>query len=166
MKKKHCLSGVGQTIQVARPGGGSDGGYVAPRDPEKAVLGEPAKDDVRLTKIYDERYMAWWTHSSWGWIDWRDLPLGVHMSCWKVAQLILGPSIEDNLELSAAIALQNARELIKPDDYILLQLDCRGRKHWPRIEDLEKKLTNDLFHQNRGLVICIPRSVTRTGRPR
>jgi hypothetical protein len=85
-----------------------------------------------------------------------DLPLGVHMSCWKVAQLILGPSIEDNLELFAAIALQNARELIKPNGYIPLQLDCRGRKHWLRIED-------------RGLMlgaICIPRSVTRTGRPR
>ena len=47
---------------------------------------------------------------SWGWIDWRDMPLGVHMSCWKVAQLIPGPPTEDNLEPSVAIALQNARE--------------------------------------------------------
>ena len=62
MKKKHCLSGVGQTIQVPCPGGPGNGGYVAPRGPERAVLGEPAEDDVRLTKIYDERYMAWWTH--------------------------------------------------------------------------------------------------------
>lgn len=38
--------------------------------------------------------------------DWRERARAVHMSCWQLAQYILGPGIEENLELFAAIALQ------------------------------------------------------------
>lgn len=39
---------------------------------------------------------------------WGKLPLAIHMSCWKLAQWVLGPSLLDhdnNLELFAGLAL-------------------------------------------------------------
>jgi hypothetical protein len=145
-ENKHCLSGVGQILRLDNTSNGE--GYVAPREPGKAFIGKPARDDIRLTKVYTEQYMGWWTCYSWGWLNWRDLPLGVHMSCWKVAQLILGPSIEDNLELFATIALQNAREAIKHNEYLPIRAidDWRGKKCFANnMEDLEKRLTNKLY---------------------
>jgi hypothetical protein len=63
---------------------------------------------MRLTKNYDEQAVDWLITLTDSPTDWRDLPIAVHMSCWRLAHLIFGSTIEDNLELFAAIALQTA----------------------------------------------------------
>jgi hypothetical protein len=59
------------------------------------------------------------------------------MSCWKLVQFVLGSTIEDNLELFAAIWLQNARKLIQEeseDDRIVkhFPLNQRSKKPWDK----------------------------------
>lgn len=67
------------------------------------------------TEYYSVTRFSWWLYTSQ--IDedtrrkviythWGNLPLAIHMSCWKLAQWVLGPSLLDhdkNLELFAGI---------------------------------------------------------------
>ena len=101
-KGKHCLSGIGH-ISERYP---SD--FAAPKTPYQAFIGRPARNDMRLTNIYPAQAVNWLVTLRHSPTDWRDLPIAVHMSCWRLARLIFGSTVEDNLDLFAAIALQTA----------------------------------------------------------
>lgn len=97
-KEEFILTGIGQKY---------DDEFTAPKDTGKALIGKPPKGRDDLI-IYDECDLGWWTDwENFEMRDWRDGAFAVHMSCWKLAQRILGPSIEKNLELFAAITFQN-----------------------------------------------------------
>lgn len=72
-----------------------------------------------ITKYYTSDQLSWWSYvDDYGLPNeddaeiasahWSSLPLAMHMSCWKLAQWVLGPSLLDynnNLELFACIVL-------------------------------------------------------------
>jgi hypothetical protein len=103
-ESKYCLSGVGHFhVNKSLPEG-----YLAPKNPDQAFIGQPANKDRRLNKVGSGKALDWLRPPIQDRTDWSNLPVAVHMSCWKVARLVLGSTIADNLELFAAIALQNA----------------------------------------------------------
>jgi hypothetical protein len=101
------LTGIGKQFLL---------GMTTPKDAGKAFAGVPRRDTKGFTKIYQQRPdLDWWTDSpkeSYKKRDWRHLPIGIHMSCWKLAQWIIGPGIAENLELFIAIALQTTFETL------------------------------------------------------
>lgn len=101
-KGKHCLSGIGHTSERY------PSEFAAPKNPYQAFIGRPARNDMRLTKIYPAQAVNWLTTLRHSLTDWRDSPIAVHMSCWRLARLIFGSTIQDKLDLFAAIALQTA----------------------------------------------------------
>lgn len=104
-KEDFILTGIGQEFGNK---------LIVPKDVTKALVGRPPKDKKDLTWAYKNWKSDWWCDipCSYKRKDWRYLPLFIHMSCWKLAQWKLGPSVTDNLELFTAIALQTTSDIV------------------------------------------------------
>ncbi|KAH8701723.1 hypothetical protein BGW36DRAFT_424024 [Talaromyces proteolyticus] len=106
-KGEFTLTGIGQQFNTT---------FTAPKDAAKAFAGVPPRDRKDFTKIYDVAPdLSWWNGDlgdDYEKIDLRHLPIGIHMSCWKLAQWKLGPGVAENLELFIAIALRTTFGII------------------------------------------------------
>jgi hypothetical protein len=97
------LSGIGQSrSSCSNP-------YATARESDKAFIGDVLKANAKydnkqhLARYYTRSQLTLWTYAHNRGQDWRKADLPIHMACWKLAQWELGPSIETNLELFAAI---------------------------------------------------------------
>ena len=96
-KGEFTLTGIGWRSQWK---------FSAPKDATKAFAGVPPEDRKDFTKIYSNT-------TDFGWrnfeidtsMNGHNSPIGIHMSCWKLAQWQIGSGLADNLELFIAIAL-------------------------------------------------------------
>lgn len=102
-EKKFLLSGIDhydQSVQTT----------AVPRDPNKALIGKGQnKHKKGITGFYNADQLVWWNKSrckSQKPSDWGQLPLAIHMGCWKLVQWQLGPSVDNNLDLFAVIMLK------------------------------------------------------------
>lgn len=104
-KEDFILSGIGQEFGTK---------LTVPKDATKALVRKPPKDRKDSTWSYKNWKSDWWCDSPFFFKrqDWRYLPLFIHMSCWKLAQWKLGPSVTENLELFTAIALQTTFDIV------------------------------------------------------
>ncbi|KUL88619.1 hypothetical protein ZTR_05221 [Talaromyces verruculosus] len=82
----------------------------AAKHSDKALIGSgKANNNAEITRYYTSHQLGWWHKKPFYFckdIDWHQLPLAIHMGCWKLVQWQLGPSIENNLELFIAIILR------------------------------------------------------------
>lgn len=100
--KRVNISGIGHVQS-------GDKTTAAAKDPDKALIGRgKVQNKQDITKYYDVQQLGWWDEAcveSFKNADWRQLPLAIHMGCWKLVQWQLGASVETHLELFAAIML-------------------------------------------------------------
>lgn len=81
-----------------------------PKEQGEAFIGNPTEDMKGLLSM-KEKVATWWHHYLLPKTNWRMLPVAVHMRCWNLAQHVLGPAVEKNLELFTVISLLKAQEL-------------------------------------------------------
>lgn len=94
---------------------GVDIRFSVPRNPAKGFAGVPPQDEERFTNpIVSLYWWDWGLYYEFGKSGTTQLLIGIHMSCWSLAQWKLGPSIAENLELFVVIVLKNTFETLTP----------------------------------------------------
>jgi hypothetical protein len=102
------ISGIGQYISDCN----TKGKFLAPTDYNRAFIGVPPQSTEGLTQLYNGTEFNWLLGEERPTqFSCEQLPVTIHMRCWNLAQWVLGPTLEENLELVVAISLKRVRIL-------------------------------------------------------